>query len=132
MDLRLVILAIVVAGAVAAARGIHRYFSNPPLPRSFDASDVGESGSNPLVVEFTSPYCLECEEALPRIKTAAARHNATVAVVDARDRPDLAAKYAIRTTPTILVVERGGLVRKGWAHNPPETELNKALASTVN
>jgi thioredoxin-like negative regulator of GroEL len=81
-----------------------------------------------MLVEFTSPYCHECQIAYPLLQAASAAHNAPLAVIDAKDRPDLTAKYAIRTTPTILVVDRRGKVTSGWLETSPSADdLTRAL-----
>jgi thioredoxin-like negative regulator of GroEL len=117
---------------IAAALGIavpllRSYFGAKNFPDRFDRRDVGVNGSAALIVEFTSPYCYECKEALPLLKAASRVHSSNLAVVDARERPDLANKYGIRATPTILVVDKKGRVTSTWNVTPPESELEKAL-----
>jgi thiol-disulfide isomerase/thioredoxin len=120
---------ILVAALGAAAGGggvlLRRWVRGAAMPSSFDAADVGAQG--PFMVEFTTPYCYECKEALPLLKAASIVHSTPLFVVDAKDRPELASKYEIRTTPTILVVDGAGKVLNGWHHVPPEHDLENAL-----
>lgn len=128
MFVRLLILAgvgVVVAGAILSIR---RYFGSTNLPSNFDLRDASGKGPAALI-EFTSPYCYECREALPLLKAASAVFDVPLTVIDAKDRPELASKYAIRHTPTILVVDSRGTVRGGWLGVPPEDELENALVS---
>jgi thiol-disulfide isomerase/thioredoxin len=89
----------------------------------------GAGRPHAALVEFVSPYCFECREALPLLKAAAKVYEAPLAVIDAKERPELANKYSIRHTPTILVVDSRGSVRGGWLGVPPEHELEAALAT---
>lgn len=126
---RLLVL-IGVAGLVwLSIHWLRNYFADRHFPERFDRSDVGLNGSGALIVEFTTPYCYECKEALPILKAASVVHSSHLAIVDAADRPDLAVKYGIKTTPTILIVDRKGKVKSGWWTTPNETELAQALRS---
>lgn len=114
---------IAVAALIFVAR---QYFGNGNIPSRFDLKDATGRGPAALI-EFTSPYCYECREALPLLKAASKVFEVPLTVIDAKDRPELASKYAIRHTPTILVVDSKGTVRGGWLGVPPEDELEDAL-----
>lgn len=124
---RLLILASTGLLVWAGTLALQRYFAGASVPGRFDRRDVGINGRGPLLVEFTSPYCYDCQLALPLLQAASAAHAATLAVVDAKQRPELAVKYAIRHTPTILVVDGQGAIRGGWLGPPPPAELDVAL-----
>ena len=125
---RLFILLGVGGAATFTSFALRRYFRNAELPARFDRRDVDLSHNGPMLVEFTSPYCYECQVAFPRLEAASQRHDAPLAVIDAKDRPDLTAKYAIWTTPTILVVDGKGRVTSGWLDtSPTEDEVRAAL-----
>ncbi|MCA1840255.1 MAG: thioredoxin family protein [Actinomycetota bacterium] len=126
---RLLVLSVVGLASCAVAWLISRYFRGAGLPRTFDVQDARTSGDRPFLVEFTSPYCYECKEALPLLKAAAKVYDAPLTVIDAKLRPDLANKYSIRSTPTILVVDGKGTVTEGWLRSPDESELRGALES---
>ncbi len=132
VQLRLILLAAVVALATGAAVWLRRYVGNAEIPTRFDRRDVDVREAGPLLVEFTSPYCHECQRARPLLEAASAEHDASLAVIDARERPDLASKYSIRTTPTILVVDPSGKVTSGWLAKPPKHDLNTALQSAAS
>ena len=134
MDLtvRLAVLAAVCTAAGGATVGLRKYFSGGELPSRFDRRDVNIHQPGTMLVEFTSPYCYECQIALPLLQAASERHDTPLAVIDARERPDLTTKYSIRTTPTILVVDHKGKVTRGWNTSPSEQELLAALDGTAS
>ncbi len=130
MDLavRFGILLVVSGAAAFRSFALRRYFRKTELPSRFDRSDVHLSRAGAMLVEFTSPFCHECQVAQPLLQAASAAHDAPLAVINAKDRPDLTAKYEIRTTPTILVVDRNGKVTSGWMEvSPSQEELTEAL-----
>ncbi|MEX2588454.1 MAG: thioredoxin family protein [Actinomycetota bacterium] len=127
--LRLLVLGALLFAAGGAGVTLRRYFRNAQLPRNFDRRDVALSHPGPILVEFTSPFCHECQVALPVLEAVSASDGAPLAVVDAKYRPDLATKYAIRTTPTILVVNAQGRVTHGWLDSAPTAQdVTEALA----
>lgn len=129
---RLFILLTVGTAATLTSFALRRYFRRAELPARFDRRDVDLSHKGPMLVEFTSPYCYECQVALPMLQAASQSHDAPLAVIDAKDRPDLTAKYAIRTTPTILVVDGKGRVTSGWLDTSPSAaDLTEALALVI-
>lgn len=128
---RLAVLAALATLVWVLVVSLRRYFDRAEAPARFDHADAG-TGRGPLLVEFTSPYCHECRVALPLLKAAALVHSTSLSVIDARERPDLASKYAIRRVPTILVVDSGGTIKGAWLGTPPESELEAALVSARN
>lgn len=122
MILRLILLLVTVVVASGTTAALRRYFANGQIPRRFDHMDVNISDPGTLVVEFTSPYCHECQVAYPMLHATSVEQNAALAVIDAKTRPDLASKYSIRTTPTILVVDSKGKVTNGWKDFSPSRE----------
>jgi thioredoxin-like negative regulator of GroEL len=129
MITRLLILGGVGAVTFVLIVALRRYFGNAQIPRRIDLSDIRADRAPAALVEFTSPYCYECQEALPLLKAASRIYEAPLAVIDAKQKPELASKYSIRHTPTILVVDSKGAVRGGWLGVPPEKELEAAIVS---
>jgi thioredoxin family protein len=124
---RVVVLLAVLGLAGLGSFSLRRYAHKAPIPTRFDRNDVDMAHRGTMLVEFTSPLCHECQVAYPMLREASETHNAPLAVIDARRRPDLTSKYAIRTTPTILVVDRRGKVTKGWFVSPSVQDLTSAL-----
>lgn len=127
MMFRSVVLLLVLSAAGLGTFGLRRYIARAPIPSRFDRQDVDLSAPGTMLVEFTSPYCHECQVAFPLLQAASEAHDAPLAVIDAKERPDLTTKYSIRTTPTILVVNGRGKVTTGWFSSPSEEELKSAL-----
>ena len=126
--MRLVLVAGVGVVVWAVAWALRRYREGAATPRRFDPVDGSGVGS-PLLVTFSGPYCIECHEILPRLQAASSEHGVPLAVIDIKDRPELAAKYDVRLTPTTLVVGAAGVVRAGWLGTPPAGEVEAALAA---
>ena len=133
MDLqaRILILSGVTLAAILVTRVVVSYFKGGSIPSTFDRGDIGFGWDTPAIVEFTSPYCYECKEVLPLLKAASKVYNMPLKVIDAKERPDLASKYAVRSTPTILVVDKSGKVTKGWVSSPDEAELSQAIETAA-
>jgi len=130
--LRLIVLAGVALAVWAAAWALRRYAANARTPQRFDPADGGDFpgwGEAPLLVTFSGPYCIECEEVRPRLEAASSAHRVPLAVIDIKRNPELALKYDVRLTPTTLVVGRSGEVREGWLGTPPAGAVEAALES---
>jgi hypothetical protein len=74
---------------------------------SVDRREVGlRAGAADAVVHFTHPLCSECREWEERLEREGREH----AIVDVRERPDLARKYGISVVPTVVAVGADGTV----------------------
>lgn len=124
MLIRLAIVAVVGLLVWAVAWALRRYVANATTPEQFDSTDGAAA-----LVTFSGPYCLECEEILPRLRAASAAHAVPLTVIDIKKSPELAAKYDVRLTPTTFVVGSGGKVQAGWLGTPPEGAIEEALAA---
>lgn len=129
MMVRLLVLAVVGLVVWAVTAALRSYAAHAKAPKRFDVGDAASAGEAPLLVTFSGPYCSECHEILPRLQAASSAHQVPLAVIDIKDRPELAAKYDVRLTPTTLVVGSGGTVRAGWLGTPPDGEVEAALAA---
>jgi thiol-disulfide isomerase/thioredoxin len=132
MLIRLLVLGVVALAVWAVSRGLRRYVANARTPERFDASDGdGGAAASAVLVTFSGPYCLECQEVLPRLQAASAAHAVPLRVIDIKQSPELAAKYDVRLTPTTFVVGSGGTVQAGWLGTPPEGAVEEALAAVA-
>ena len=133
MLIRLFVLTGVTLAVWVLSGGLRRYVANARTPERFDATDggAGPVEASPMLVTFSGPYCLECEEVLPRLQAASAAHAVPLRVIDIKQSPELAAKYDVRLTPTTFVVGTGGTVRAGWLGTPPDGAVEEALAAVA-
>lgn len=129
--LRLLVVATVGLLAWAAGRGLTRWFAEASFPDQFEPTDAGLGHDGPSLIEFTTAGCNECQVALPVLTAASKKHGVPLALIDAGDRPDLANKYKVRNTPTILLVDSLGKVRRGWLQTPNVEDLACAMATVV-
>ncbi|MEO7803220.1 MAG: thioredoxin family protein [Actinomycetota bacterium] len=124
---RLLIVAAIVSLAWATGRSITRWFTAERSPNTFEAKDAGLVKGGPALIHFTTPYCHECQLAQPVLAAASKDHGMQLAHIDARDRPDLANKYKVRSTPTILLIDERGTVHRSWFKTPEVADLTAAM-----
>ncbi len=73
-----------------------------------DLSDVGVEEGSEVVVLFTHPLCTDCHDLESRLVAEGRR----LAMVDVKERPDLARKYGIAVVPTAVEVGASGVTAR--------------------
>ena len=93
---------------------------------SFDA-EIGKH-REVVMVYFWAEWCQPCRAVAPAIEELAqeAMGSASLAKVNVDDNPQLAARYGIRSIPTILFM-KGGLVMDQIIGAVPKAQLKKKL-----
>jgi len=78
-----------------------------------DFERVVLEGLQPAVVDFSAGWCGPCRALAPVIEGLASEYadRATVAKVDIDDSPGLAARYGVRSVPTVMLFAEGGIKR---------------------
>jgi thioredoxin 2 len=85
-------------------------FDGHPLTLSTAAFDTHLHRSDlPIVVDFWAPWCGPCQAMAPRFEQAARQMEpkARFAKVNSDEEPNLAARFNIRSIPTLLVLRQG-------------------------
>jgi thioredoxin family protein len=123
VDRALIAAALLVAVGCLAALARRRRSADAPARVA--PEDVGLRGRGVGVVGFSTPYCLPCrawEEALERTGVAWAK-------IDVAERPELARRYDVMSTPLILAVSLpDGRVLESYT-GPPQSGQVERLAS---
>ena len=95
-----------------------------------DLADFGGAGRGAAgaVVQFSTEYCTRC----PSVRRTLAalvedRRSLDFVHVDVTDRPDLARKYRLLQTPTVLLVDAGGTPRARLSGPLSRAALSDAL-----
>jgi len=74
---------------------------------NFDTEVIGADG--PVMVDFTATWCGPCRMLAPIVEKLAAETEGKLKIgkVDIDASPSLAAKYGVRSVPTVMVFEGG-------------------------
>jgi hypothetical protein len=123
--------------AIGVALLIRRRQPAPPtqpkwtIPTQLDRNDFDRPDAEWLVVVFSSKSCESCEAAWAK---AAPLASAEVAVQDVSFQANqkLQERYGIDAAPTIVVVDRDGVVRASFIGTPPTGDLWTAVADVRN
>lgn len=130
---RLLLAAALVVVALVVAQLLQRRRPEPPTqgryrtPTQLDRADFEGADRPWLVVVFTSSTCASCETAVAK---AGALAGPAVAFqeVPYQTRKDLHERYRIDAVPTIVAVDRDGVVQASFVGTPSATDLWAAVA----
>jgi|SRR5918996_3565354 thioredoxin 1 len=98
--------------------------------QNFDEALVGTQGL--LMVDFWAEWCGPCRAIAPVLEELArgAAGQVTLAKVNVDENPTLAARYGVRSIPTILFIKEGKVVDQVIGA-VPKTQLQKKLDALV-
>ena len=99
--------------APVCGRCAKELFSGAPVALDSANFDPVIRGERPVVVDFWAAWCGPCRAFAPVFAAEAAKPgNVVFAKVDTDANPELSARYAIRSIPTLAVFVRGELVQR--------------------
>jgi thioredoxin 1 len=85
------------------------------------------SGDKPVLVDFFATWCGPCKMLAPIVEKVASEHeDINVLKIDVDEVPDVAAKYGIRSIPTLILFEDGKAVDMKLGYMPEESVLRFA------
>ncbi|MCQ4083349.1 thioredoxin family protein [Streptomyces sp. RB6PN25] len=135
---------LVVCVAVFAAAGIfglvHRRTDGRTRVRSKDdgtrltAAEIGGAlGERATLVQFSSAFCAPCRATRRTLAEVAEMVDGVVHVeIDAEAHLDLVRRLSILKTPTVLVLDRNGAVRRRAAGQPRKADVIAAVGAAVD
>jgi len=130
-------IVLLVTVAAVAAFGLYRRTTDgraravaEDAPR-LAAADLGsELGSSATLVQFSSTVCAPCRTTHALLSDLTARDGDVQHVdINAEERLDLAERFGILRTPTVLVLDGAGTVRHRITGAPRKPEVLAALAA---
>lgn len=125
---RLIILLVLVAVTVVVSIAFRRLSHRRHALGTMDPAHLADASGARTAVVFTSPYCHGCREWIDALK----EEGRTPLVLDVVERPELAARYRINSTPRVAVVETAdGNVLREWDHYTPRVHDVERVVSLL-
>lgn len=122
--LGLVVIAALIG--VALRRGANRRRRTEAVPETAELLGLTSLGSTATLVQFSTDWCAQCpgtRRALTAL--AAAREGVEFYEIDVAAHPDLANRFSIRQTPTVLILDSADNLVARY-HGPTATHIIEA------
>jgi thioredoxin 1 len=86
-----------------------------------------ETAKGKVLVDFFATWCGPCKMLAPIVEKVASEHEDIIVLkIDVDEVPDVAAKYGIRSIPTLILFEDGKAVDMKLGYMPEESVLRFA------
>jgi Thioredoxin len=117
------LIAIFLLAAISLASALVRRREAPGAPDRIDLGDLGLAHSTGVgVVGFSTSFCIPCQQ----WERALVRSPVPFMKVDVGERPELARRYEVKSTPLILAVSLAdGTVVDAFTGDPKPGELER-------
>lgn len=97
-----------------------------------DLAAAEDYGTTATLVQFSTPTCARCPATRRQLDVLADRHTGVRRIeVDLAERPDLAERFDVMQTPTVLLLDAHRTVRTRFGGPPRPSELAAALDSVL-
>ncbi|WP_412875830.1 TlpA family protein disulfide reductase [Curtobacterium flaccumfaciens pv. flaccumfaciens] len=101
-------------------------------PRADDLAPESDYGSAATLVQFSTPTCARCPATRRHLDALAARHDGVARLeIDLAERPDLATRFNVMQTPTVLLLDADRSVHTRFGGPPRPPELAAALDTVL-
>lgn len=102
-------------------------------PRTDDLAPAGDYGPAATFVQFSTPICARCPATRRQLDAVAGRHEGVRRIeVDLAGRPELARRFDVMQTPTVLLLDADRTVRTRFGGPPRPAELTAALDTVLS
>ncbi len=101
------------------------------LPASFD--EMLKSAGKPVLVDFWAEWCPPCKALAPTLEQLAREADGrfVVAKVNVDQKPDLAARYGVRSIPTLILFDGEHILWQGVGAMPL-AQLRNAVTEAID
>ncbi|MFJ2980721.1 thioredoxin family protein [Curtobacterium sp. NPDC087082] len=101
-------------------------------PTTADLAPAEAFGTEATLVQFSTPTCARCPATRRQLDALAAEHpGVTRLEIDLAERPELARRFAVMQTPTVLLLDRGRAVHTRFGGPPRPADLTAALDTAL-
>lgn len=102
-------------------------------PRTDDLAPAGDYGPAATLVQFSTPTCARCPATRRQLDAVASRHEGVRRIeVDLAGRPELARRFDVMQTPTVLLLDADRTVHTRFGGPPRPAELTAALDTVLS
>lgn len=101
-------------------------------PTTADLAPAEAFGTEATLVQFSTPTCARCPATRRQLDAVAAANPGVARLeIDLAERPELARRFAVMQTPTVLLLDRSRAVHTRFGGPPRPAELATALHTVL-